>query len=124
VLEYQSDRGSAVVCQMNFGNSDPATSLTTNHAVVLDQTLRDVSLAHRRTYNASTMTRGDNINRTRRRNIRDNHAGFPSQTNLSSDGERHLLGERLAQVADDSQALAIGVMGETDGGAASLHNRT
>src|SRR5215217_7570525 len=124
MLEYQSDRGSAVVRQMNFRNSDPATALTTKHAVMLDQTLGDVSLAHRRAHHASTMTRRDDVNRTRRRNIRDNHAGFLSQTNLSGNGERHLFGERLAKVADDSQALAIGVMSETDGGAASLHYRT
>src|SRR6185503_12401565 len=32
--------------------------------------------------------------------------------------------EWLAKVADYSQALAIGIMGEADGGAASLHDRT
>src|SRR6185503_12505772 len=115
---------SAVVRHMNFGNSDPAAAFTAKHAVGLDQSLGDISLAHRRAHDFSAVTRGDDVDRTGRRDVCNNSPGFLSQTNISGDSERHLLGKWLAKVADNSQALAIGVMGEADGGAASLHNCT
>ena len=49
---------------------------------------------------------------------------LPPQTNVGGDGERHLFRKWLAQVGDDSQAFAIGVMGESHSGAAGLNNRT
>src|SRR5262245_52694540 len=123
MLEYQPDCSSTVVRQMNFRHRDPATALTTKHTLVLNQTFGDISLAHRHTHHTSPMSRRNDVNCTGRRNICNNNARLLPQTNLSSNRERHLLGERLAQLADNSQALAIGVVGEADGSAASLHYR-
>src|SRR5262245_196377 len=109
---------------MNFRNSNPATAFASKHAVMFDQPFGDVGLAHGSSYNTTTMPRRDQIHCAGCGNVGDDRPGFLSQTNISGDGERHLFREWLAKVADDSQALAIGVMGETDGGAASLNNRT
>src|SRR5689334_19571586 len=70
------------------------------------------------------MAGGDDVNRTRRRDVRDDRADFLSQTNLGRDRKRHLFRKWLAKIADDSKALAIGVMREADGGAARLNHRT
>src|SRR5829696_6050276 len=69
VFENQSDGGSTVVRQVNFGNSDPAASLTAKHSAVLQQTLGDVSLAHRSAYDTSAVACGDDVDRTRCRDV-------------------------------------------------------
>src|ERR1041384_991735 len=98
VFEYQPHRSRAVVSQMNFGNSDATAAFATKHSVVFDQTFGDISLSDRNTDNAAPMTRRDDVDRAGRRNVCDDRARFPAQTNISGDGERHLFREWLAKV--------------------------
>ena len=72
----------------------------------------------------ATVASSDDVNGIRSRNICNYCTSLLPQTNISSDGKGHFFGEWIAKVADDSQALAIGVMGEADGSAAGLHYRT
>ena len=120
VLENQADRRRTVMSQMNLRHRNAAAAFTTKHAVVFDQTFGDVSLAHRRTHHAATITRGDDVNRVRSRNVCHDFARLFPETNFGSDGECHLFRERLAKIGDDPEALAICVMSETDRGSARL----
>src|ERR1044072_1406942 len=69
VFEYQANRRSTVVSQVNFGNSDATATFTTKHSVVFDQPFGDISLSDGNTHDGSTVPRRSDVDCTRRRNV-------------------------------------------------------
>src|ERR1051325_4262559 len=117
MFEYEPDSRRAVVRELHARDYDAAAPLAADDCAVLRHRLGDESLTDGRAYDGRAVTLGHALDRTARRDVRDDRAHFPAQLNLGAERQRRLLAENLAPLGHYPEPLAVRVAREAYVGA-------